>query len=175
MGNMVANINIIVAASDNDCIGVNGDLPWNLPSDLKNFKKITTGHTVIMGRNTWESIPEKYRPLSNRNNVIITRNKDYKADGAEIRHDLHKALEEFAWGGEEVFVIGGAEIYKEAFSFANKLYLTRVMDKIEGDTFLEGLIPSDWLLLGFEGPYNEDDYNFRFELYRRKTKEDESR
>jgi dihydrofolate reductase len=168
MEDVVANINIIVAASDNDCIGVKGDLPWNLPTDLKRFKEITNNHIVIMGRKTWESIPEKYRPLPNRTNVIITKNLDYKADGAEVRHDLIKALDEFAWGNHEVFVIGGAQIYKEAFPYANKLYLTRVMTEIEGDTFLEGLEPSDWLLLEFEGPYKEDEYDYRFEQYKRK-------
>src|SRR5689334_17373843 len=98
MANLVANINIIVAASDNNCIGRNNDLPWNLPTDLKRFKEITSGHIVVMGRKCWESIPEKYRPLPKRTNVIITRNKDYKAEGAHVRHDLHEALNEFAYG-----------------------------------------------------------------------------
>ena len=168
---MVANINIIVAASENNCIGINGDLPWNLPTDLKRFKEVTNGHIVIMGRATWESIPEKYRPLPNRTNVVITRNKDYKADGAEVRHNLVEALNEFALGEQrEIFVIGGAQIYKEAFQYANRLYMTRVMAEVEGDTFLEGLEPSDWLRVEFEGPYKEDDYDYRFEIFKRKEK-----
>lgn len=169
MGNMVANINIIVAASNNNCIGKDNDLPWNLPTDLKRFKELTTGHIVVMGRKCWESIPEKFRPLPNRTNVVITRNKDYVVDGAEVRHNLLEALNEFAFGNEELFVIGGAEIYKEAFPYANQLFLTRVMDDVDGDTFLEGLVESEWLMTAFEGPFKEDKYQYRFDTYKRKT------
>lgn len=167
MANLVANINIIVATSINNCIGVNGDLPWHLPTDLKRFKEITSGNIVIMGRKCWESIPEKYRPLEDRTNVVITRNKDYVAEGAEIRHDLIEALDEFAWGNEDVFVIGGAEIYKQAFPYANQLFLTRIMAEVDGDTYLEGIEPQDWVLIGFEGPVEEDGLKYVFQNYKR--------
>jgi dihydrofolate reductase len=164
---MKSDIIIIVAASNNNCIGKDNDLPWHLPSDLKMFKEVTNGHVVLMGRNTWESIPEKFRPLKNRTNVVITRNLDYIAEGAEVRHDLQDALDEFS-EDKSVFVIGGAQIYKEAFSRANKLYLTRVMHDVAGDTFLEGLVESDWLITSFEGPLDEGGYKYRFDKYIRK-------
>jgi len=163
----LSDIIIIVAASTNNVIGKDGDLPWNLPSDLKMFKEVTTDHVVVMGRKCWESIPEKYRPLPNRTNIVLSRNPDYKADGAEVRSDLQNSLEEFMYDGKDIFVIGGAEIYKEAFQYANKLYMTRVVAEIEGDTYLEGLVGSDWHLVEFEGPFNEDELDFRFEKYRR--------
>lgn len=163
MSTQLANIIIIVAASNNNVIGRNGDLPWNLPTDLKMFKEVTTDHIVVMGRKCWESIPEKYRPLPNRTNVVLTRNLNYKAEGAEVRNNLTSALEEFMYDGKDIFVIGGAEIYKEAFQYANKLYMTRVMADVEGDTYLEGLVESEWLIESFEGPFNEDDLDFRFE------------
>jgi dihydrofolate reductase len=173
MANMVANIKIIVAVSEDNCIGKDNDLPWHLPIDLARFKELTKDNIVIMGRKCWESIPEKFRPLPERTNVVITRNKDYVAEGAEVRHDFAKALDEFSWGSDkDVYIIGGAEIYKEGFKYANHLELTRVMAEVNGDTFLEGLEPSDWLMIGFEGPYQEDDLDFRFETYKRKQQED---
>lgn len=170
----LANINIIVATSNNNVIGKNGDLPWKLPSDLKMFKEVTDGHVVVMGRKCWESIPEKFRPLPNRTNIVLTRNPNYKANGAEVRHNLNLTLEEFLYDDKDIFIIGGADIYKEGFKYANQLYLTRVMSDVEGDTYLEGLIPSDWHLISFEGPYNEDNLDFRFEIYRRKDGNNES-
>lgn len=177
MGAQLGNIIIIVAASTNNVIGKDGDLPWNLPSDLKMFKEVTTDQVVVMGRKCWESIPEKFRPLPNRTNVVLTRNPDYKAEGAEVRSDLQAALEEFMYDGKDIFIIGGAEIYKEGFQYANKLYMTRVVAEIKGDTHLEGLIGSDWLLYEFEGPFKEDELDFRFERYKRNygdTKTDNS-
>lgn len=168
IGNMVANINIIVAVSKNNCIGKDNNLPWNLPTDIKRFKRLTDGHIVVMGRKCWESIPDKFRPLPNRTNVVISRNKDYKADGAEVRHNLLEALNEFAFGNEEIWIIGGAQIYKEAFPYANKLFLTRIMEDVKGDTYLEGLIESDWVMIEVEGPFKEDKYHYRFDTYKRK-------
>ena len=163
----IADVIVIVAASTNNVIGRDGDLPWNLPTDLKMFKEVTSNHVVVMGRNTWESIPEKYRPLPNRTNIVITRNEDYKVEGAIVSHDLRLALSEHMFDGKDIFIIGGAQIYKEAFQYANKLYITRVIADIEGDRHLEGLVESDWNLVEFEGPYNEDELDFRFEKYNR--------
>lgn len=163
----LANIIIIVAASNNNVIGKDNDLPWRLPTDMKMFKEATTGHVVVMGRKCWESIPDKYRPLPDRTNVVITRNPDYKADGAEVRHNLNLALEEFMYDGKDIFIIGGAQIYKEGFQYANKLYLTRIMKDVQGDTYLDGLVESDWLMESFDGPFKEDDLDFRFDRYTR--------
>lgn len=167
MGLELGNIIIIVAASSNNVIGDKNKLIWNLPSDLKMFKKVTSGHVVIMGRRTWESIPNKHRPLPNRTNVVLSRNPDYIANGAYVRPNLVESLEEFTRQGKDVFVIGGGEIYKEAFKYANKLYMTRVVANVVGDTYLEGLVNSDWDLVEFEGPFKEDGLDFRFEKYRK--------
>jgi len=165
MGLDIANIIIMVAASTNNVIGKDGDLPWNLPSDLKMFKETTKDHVVVMGRKCWESIPLKFRPLPNRTNIVLSRNPNYTAQGAHVRSNLVIAMEEFMYDGKDIFIIGGSEIYKEGFQYANKLYLTRVVKDIEGDTVLEGLVESDWLMESFDGPFKEDDLDFRFERY----------
>lgn len=166
----IAKVSIIVAASTNGVIGKDGDLPWNLPSDLKYFKKVTTGYPVIMGRKCWESIPERFRPLPNRTNVVITRNPDYKTySDALVRSNLSLAIEEQLWDNDEVFIIGGAEIYKEAFKFADKLYLTQIYNKVNGDTYLSGLEASDWQLIESSPMIEENGFNFKFEVYDRKT------
>ena len=118
------SINMIVAAGRNGEIGLNGDLIWNLPGDLKRFKEITTGHPVIMGRKTWESLPK--RPLPGRRNIILTRNRDFRVDGAEIAQSIEDAIH--MTRGESIFIIGGAEIYKLFLPFTDYLYLTEVDD-----------------------------------------------
>ena len=159
-------ISLIVAMAQNRSIGKDNDLPWKLPTDLKRFKEITSGHTVVMGRKCWESIPAKFRPLPNRENIVVTRNSALVVDGAKIKTDLVDYLTiDRAESNEEMFIIGGAEIYKEAFPFVQKLYLTRVLADVEGDVFLEGLVEEDWLLESFEGPFNENGFDFRFETY----------
>lgn len=130
-------ISIIVAHSNNMAIGKANSLLWRLPDDLKRFKELTSGHPVIMGRKTWESIPEKFRPLQNRTNIVITRDLNYSANGAVVASSIKKALEEASEsvGFEEIFVIGGAEIYKETLPLANRLYITKVDTDVEGDAF----------------------------------------
>ncbi|HXC07134.1 MAG TPA: dihydrofolate reductase [Bacteroidia bacterium] len=125
-------ISIIAAISENNVIGKDNKLIWHLPADLNHFKELTTGHHLIMGRKTWESIGSK--PLPGRTSIVITRDKKYKASGCTLVHSLDEALEA-AKGQEEVFVIGGAEIYKQTMALAHKLYITRVHHKFEGDTF----------------------------------------
>jgi dihydrofolate reductase len=129
------NISIVVAmASKSRIIGNNGELPWKLPSDLKRFKELTMGHPVIMGRKTWESIPDKFRPLSGRKNIVMTRDESYKTEEASVVHNLDAALTEA--GSEEnneIFVIGGAEVYQQALPIADMLYITEVEYDGEGD------------------------------------------
>lgn len=119
-------ISIIAAVGKNNAIGRNNQLIWNLPNDLKHFQKITSGHTVIMGDRTYESIG---RLLPNRKNIVVSLNKDYKAEGAEVRNDLAKVLKEYKNSDEEIFVIGGGMIYKLSLPFADKLYITLVDDE----------------------------------------------
>lgn len=134
---MLPHINIIVAHSRNMAIGKAGALVWRLPDDLKRFKKLTTGHPVIMGRKTWESIPEKFRPLPGRTNFIITRDSSYSAPGATVTTSIEHALASArqAPENEEIFVVGGGEIYKAALPFTDRLYITMVDKEVEGDAF----------------------------------------
>jgi dihydrofolate reductase len=165
-------INIIVATSTNLVIGKDNDLPWHLPTDMKYFKDTTNGHIVVMGRKCWESIPEKFRPLPNRKNIVMTRDKNYKANGAIVSDDLEQILKSNENSDEQVFIIGGAELYREAFKYAHRLYLTQILHEVEGDVFLDGLDPKDWCL--FEGSeiIQENGMKFRFEMYEKKQQKD---
>lgn len=137
-------MNIIVAMSENNVIGLQGKMPWHLSEDLKHFKQITMGHTIVMGRKTYESIG---KPLPGRTNVVITRQKDFKADGVTVVHDFKEILGAGAGHAPEnfgltpstltndVFIIGGAEIYNLALPHVDKIYITLIHKKIEGDTF----------------------------------------
>jgi dihydrofolate reductase len=130
-------ISIMVALGKNgtahNTIGKDNKLLWHISEDLKRFKKITLGHPIIMGRKTYESIG---RPLPGRVNIIITRNKDWTADGVETRHSLEEALEYAkSLDGEEVFVCGGSEIYTQALPFVDRLYLTLINDEKDADSF----------------------------------------
>ena len=130
-------ISIIVAHSKNLVIGRHNDLIWEIPDDHLRFKKITMGHPVVMGRKTWESIPEKFRPLPGRANFVITRDGSYEAIGAVVTTNLEDALSQAkvaAGGSEEVFIVGGGEIYKQALPITNRLYLTIIDKEVEGDT-----------------------------------------
>jgi dihydrofolate reductase len=165
-------INIIVAMSNNFVIGKNNTLPWHLPTDLKYFKDTTKGHTVVMGRKCWESIPENYRPLPNRKNIVVSRNKDYVAKGAIVINDLEQILSSNENNFEQIFIIGGAELYKEAFKYANKLFLTQIFQDVDGDIILEGLNSKDWCLYEGSEIYEENGFKFRFELYQKNNKKD---
>ena len=165
----MSKISIIAAASKNLVIGKDNDLPWNLPSDLKSFKTITQGSFVIMGRKCWESIPEKFRPLPNRQNIVITRDPNYEAKGAAVINDLETIIRVFKNDGEhgEVFIIGGAQIYKETFKHADKLYLTQILTEVEGDTYLEGLDFNEWVLTDSSEVIEENDVKFMFTTFDR--------
>lgn len=135
-------ISAIFAMSENRVIGKENKIPWYLPADFKHFKTITLGHPIIMGRKTFESIG---KPLANRTNIIITRDKNYKADGCTIVNSLEDALMlATSIDQEEVFIIGGAEIYKQAMDNLDCVYLTIVHANIDGDTFLPELPSGEW-------------------------------
>ena len=123
-------ISIIAAVSNNGVIGVDNKLPWDLPEDLKRFKELTTGNVVIMGRKTYESIG---KPLPNRINIVITRNKDFFVPDVLTANSLNSALLK-AGGNKDIFIIGGGEIYEQSMGFADKLYITEVDMEVEGDT-----------------------------------------
>lgn len=140
-------VSLIVAVSENNVIGKDNDLVWHLPKDLQFFKTTTKGHFVIMGRRNFDSIPEKYRPLPNRTNVIVTRQKDYTTDGCLITHSIEQAIElAKSAGDKEPFIIGGGQIYKQALenNLIDRIYLTRVHNEFEGDTFFPKLSSEKW-------------------------------
>ncbi len=130
-------ISLIAAIGRNRAIGKDNQLLWKLPDDLPRFKALTQGHSVIMGRRTWESLPEKFRPLPGRANVVITRDGDYEAPGAMLARSFPEALSlaRDVEGAEEIFVIGGEQVYECALPFAHRLYLTLVDDAPEADAF----------------------------------------
>ncbi|HHW48416.1 MAG TPA: dihydrofolate reductase [Clostridiaceae bacterium] len=164
-------ISLIMAMDKNNLIGNKDGLPWRLPADLAYFKKITMGHTVIMGRKTYESIS---RPLPGRRNVVLTRDKRFTAEGCIICNTLDEALK---FGqNEEAFVIGGAEIYSQFLPYARKLYITRIDETFEGDTYFDGIDFSKWRLVSKqEGIRDEKNpYVYYFLVYERDIKEMES-
>jgi dihydrofolate reductase len=161
------NISIIVAASTNNVIGKENGLPWRLPTDMKFFKDKTQGHTVIMGRKSWDSIPAKYRPLPNRINVVMSRDETLKLDCDLVSSNLQNVINYFTEqsSDDELFIIGGGELYKQAFPIATKLYLTRVLAEVEGDTYLEGFNPEEWTLKSTSEVLIENGFEFVFEEY----------
>lgn len=130
---------IIVAIAKNNAIGKDNKLLWYLPNDLKHFKDVTTGHTVIMGRKTFDSVG---KPLPKRRNIVVTR-QPITIEGCEVVSSIEAALALCA-GEEEVFIVGGAEIYRQALHLTNRIYLTRVDQDFDGDTFFPQLNPNEW-------------------------------
>lgn len=139
------NISIIVAVADNNVIGKDNALIWHLPADMKYFKEKTTGHCIITGRKNYESIPEKFRPLPNRTNIIITRQKNYHAPGTIVVGSVEEAVEKAKQTGDnEIFIIGGAEIFKQTLYLVNKIYLTYIYHSFEGNVFFPELDLRQW-------------------------------
>lgn len=124
---------LIAAVARNGVIGSDNALPWHLPEDLKHFKALTSGHAVIMGRKTWESLPEKFRPLPGRHNIVVSRDTDYHAAGASVVHSIDEAVMVAASGDTLSFVIGGAELYRQALPLATRLELTEIAADFAGD------------------------------------------
>lgn len=134
-------ISLICATSANNVIGVENKLPWKLPADLRHFKELTQNHTIIMGRKTYESVG---KPLPNRENIIVTQQENYRPRGCQVVHSVEEALEKCRESGErEVFVIGGASIYRQALPQADRIYLTRIHKNFPGDTFFQ-FNQADW-------------------------------
>ena len=163
-------ISIIVAAAENGIIGRGGTLPWRLSDDLRKFKQLTMGHTIIMGRRTWESIG---RALPGRRTVVVSRSAEFRTnvDGVEATTNLDKALEiAEAAGDEEAFIVGGAELYRESLGQADRLYLTRVCANVEGDTSFPDIEQDNWQLVESEDhdASEKNEYAYRFETYDRR-------
>ena len=160
-------ISLIVAASTNNAIGKNNQLPWHLPNDMKFFKNTTWAMPVLMGRKTFESLG---KPLQGRLNILITRQEDWKPAGTVIVHSLAEALTAAQDADyKEAFVIGGGEIFKEAMPVANKIYLTRVDADVEGDVFFPVINTQDWQLVSEQSflPDEKHAYAYHFQLWER--------
>jgi dihydrofolate reductase len=141
---------LVAAVARGGVIGRDGGIPWRLPEDVAFFKQLTTGHPVVMGRRTWESIPDRFRPLPGRRNVVVTRNPSWSAEGAERAGSVEEALA-LVDGAERVFVIGGAGVYAAALPHADELVLTEIDAEFEGDTFFPA-----WERVAFEEVAREE-------------------
>ncbi len=165
----MSTITIIAAIAENNALGKDNDLIWHLPADLKRFKKVTSGHHILMGRNTFESIG---KPLPNRTTVIITRNKNYKAAGCIVVDSIEKAIE-VAKDDPEIFIIGGAQIYKQTMTsdLVDQLDITKVHHSFEADVFFPEIDTSVWEETSRED-FNADEknaYNYSFISYKKKA------
>ncbi len=165
-------VSMVVAASDNNAIGLKGNLLWRLPDDMQFFKDVTWGHYVLMGRKSWEALPEKYRPLPGRKNIVVTRQKDFKATGCEIVDNIDAGITLAEKNGEnELMIIGGGEIYHQALDKTNRIYLTRVHHVFENaDAYFPELNKNDWKEVS-KKEYHTDarhQYAFDFLVFERK-------
>ena len=164
-------VSLVAAVARNGVIGRDGGLPWRIPEDARRFREVTMGHPVVMGRKTWDSLPDRFRPLPGRRNVVVTRNPAWSADGAECAGSLSDALQ-LVDGAPEVFVIGGAEIYSEALPLAHRLLLTEIDEEVEGDARFP-----DWDRGAFEetardAHVSESGMPFAFVTYERRDTSD---
>lgn len=153
---------IIAAVSENGVIGKDGDIPWHYPEDLKHFRKKTTGHSVIMGRKTYFSLPEDYRPLPDRKNIVLSRSKPELPEKVELAESLEDALEKAEEHSEKAFIIGGANVYEQALEEADRMILTEIHEKYDGDTFFP-----DWNKDNWEEVKRDDRDELSFVEYRR--------
>ncbi|KYG85866.1 hypothetical protein AWW67_00640 [Roseivirga seohaensis] len=163
---------IIVAKAMNNAIGKDNDLPWKLPNDMRHFKQITTGHVVIMGRKNYESIPTKFRPLPNRTNIVLTRQSNFEAPGCITYNSLEQALEYCKlFNQEEIFIIGGEDIYRQSLPIADKLIVTEVgFNFLDADRFFPEIDEAVWVESGrqFFLKDERNPYNHEFVTYIRK-------
>jgi dihydrofolate reductase len=155
---------IVVAHSANRVIGRDGELPWRLPSDLRRFRELTTGHAVLMGRRTYESLPDAFRPLPERRNLVLSSDPGYSAEGAEVFASMDDAL---AACGGDCFVIGGEVTYRDALPLCHRLYVTEIDAELDGDAFFPELDPAQWRLVEDAGPQLENELGFAFRTYER--------
>jgi len=168
-------IAIYVAIAENGVIGRDGGLPWRLSTDLKRFKSDTMGKPIVMGRKTWESFPR--RPLPGRLNIVVTRDKAYRAEGAEVVGSLEDAITLATTRGrcmvdaDEICIVGGAEIYRQALPLADRLHVTHVLAKVDGDTVFPEIDPNVWHVAStLDVPAGEkDSHATRYTVYERRA------
>lgn len=159
---------LIAAVAKNRVIGRDNQLIWHLPEDMAHFKNVTQGHTVLMGRKTWESLPPRFRPLPGRRNLVLSRQPGYHADGAEVFAALPQALAA-CQPDETVFVIGGAEIYRQALPLADTLMLTEIDLAPEGDAYFPEFSAQEWQAVESTGGTSANHTRYAFVTYRHFT------
>ena len=165
-------LSAIVAIAQNRAIGKDNKLLWHLPNDLKHFKIITSGHTIIMGRKTYDSVG---RPLPNRRNIVVTRQEGYQPEGVLVFHDIDAALEKareiaVADGVDEIMIIGGGELYAQLMPLADRLYITHIDLSPEGDVRFPVITPEDWAVVDLPEvtPSPKDEATYRVKVYARR-------
>jgi dihydrofolate reductase len=161
------NISMIVAMGRNRVIGKQNEIPWKLPAEQNYFKEITMGHTVVTGRKNFESMG---RALKGRRNIIITRDKQYQAENCEIITSAEELIDKFKASEEEVFIIGGEEIYKMFLPHSNKLYITIIEEDFDGDTFFPEITENDWVEISSQPGLTDQKnvYVYNYKVYERK-------
>jgi dihydrofolate reductase len=163
-------ISLIAAMAENRVIGKDNDLPWRLPDDMRFFMQTTKGHHVIMGRKNYDSLLDKFKPLPDRSNIVVTRQKNFNAPGCIVVNGIEKGIEIARDNKEqELFIIGGAEIYKLTLSVAHRIYLTEIKAIVEGDTYFPEFKATEWKEVSRQ-PHPADDrhrYAFDFVIYER--------
>lgn len=167
-GNEKTILSLLVAADEANVIGKDNKLPWHLPNDLKYFKNLTWGMPILMGRKTFESIG---KPLAGRQSIVITRNQQWQHDGVEVVHSVEEAIEKARQKDiKEVFVIGGAEIFKTSLAQADRIYLTRIHHTFEGDVYFPELSESEWRLVKshLSAKDEKNSYDHTFQVWERK-------
>jgi dihydrofolate reductase len=157
---------LLAAVARNGVIGRDSGIPWRLPADMARFRELTMGHPVVMGRKTWESLPDQFRPLPGRANVVVTRNPDWSAQGADRAGSIEDALELVA-SEPRVFVIGGGAIYTAALPYADELLLTEIDADVEGDTTFPAWDRDEFEETSREGHVADDGTPFAFVRYER--------
>lgn len=159
-------VSLVAAVARGGVIGRDGTMPWRLPEDLRRFRELTAGHPVVMGRRTWDSLPDRFRPLPGRRNLVVTRNSSWHADGAERVASLGAALERLE-DASHVFVVGGAQLYAAALPLADELLLTELELEVDGDTFFPPF-GSDFEEVSREPHVSADGLPYAFVRYRRR-------
>jgi dihydrofolate reductase len=157
-------VSLIAAVTRNNVIGKNNDLPWKLPDDMKYFMETTKGHAVIMGRKNFDSLPPKFRPLKDRFNIVIS--KSYKDENVCVVSSIESAFDQAKANStnEEIFVIGGAQIYKLALPFADRLYLTEIDTVLDGDTYFPAVDKGEWMEVSRRHHPSDERHAFAFDF-----------
>jgi dihydrofolate reductase len=161
-------VSLVAAVARGGVIGRDNAIPWYLPEDARHFRAVTMGHPVVMGRRTWDSLPDRFRPLLGRRNVVVTRNDAWRAEGTERASSLDDALRLLA-GAAQVFVIGGAELYAQALPLADELQVTEIDAEVEGDVYFPNWDRAEFDELSREEHVSDDGVPFAFVTYARRA------